>query len=112
MKEIRAYIKPHKLEDVTMALHHIEGFTGMTIVEARGCGRGHLRHSRETLTDAVDHVACVRVEVICADNHAESIIEAIERHAHTGLRGDGKICVFPVEQTVRISSGERGDAAV
>lgn len=112
MKEVRAYIKTHKLAEVTMALHHVEGFSGMTVIEARGCGRGHAHSRHETADDAVDHAPYVRLEIICADNLVESIIEAIERHAHTGLRGDGKICVLPVEQVVRISSGERDAAAV
>ena len=112
MKEVRAYIKTHKLDEVTMALHHVEGFSGMTVIEARGCGRGHARKLHETPADAVDHLPCVRVEIICADNLVDAVIEAIERHAHTGLRGDGKICVLAVEQLIRISSGERGEAAV
>ena len=112
MKEVRAYIKTHKLGEVTMALHHVEGFSGMTVVDARGCGRGHAHGRHETAEDAVDHASCVKIEVICADNLVDAIIEAIERHAHTGLRGDGKICVFSVEQVIRISSGERGPTAV
>ena len=112
MKEVRAYIKSHKLEDVTMAMHHIEGFPGMTVIEARGCGRGHTHGHHETAKDAVDHAPCIRVEIICADNLVDAIVDTIARHAHTGLRGDGKICVLAVEQLIRVSSGERGEAAV
>lgn len=112
MKEIRAYVKPHKLGEVILALHYVQGLTGMTVLDARGFGRGHAKHKHETSDDALDYVPCARIELFCQDDIAETVISTIQQHAHTGLRGDGKIYVLPVEQAVRISSGERGETAV
>ena len=113
MKEIKAYIKPHKLTDVTLALHHVEGLTGMSVSDVRGFGRG-LAHDaphsiREDLADYVPHV---RIEIICRDALVDRVVDAIRKAANTGLRGDGKIYVTPVDDAVRISTGERGEAAV
>ena len=113
MKEVKAYIKPHKLSAVTRALRKIEGVTGVTVTEARGFGRGRARNAKDKIVeDFIDYVPCVRVEVICRDELVEDVVTAIEKAAHTGLKGDGKIYVIPVEQAVRISTGERGESAV
>jgi len=112
MKEIKAYIKRHKLQDITIALGRVAGLTGMTVVESRGHGigwAGRGEHSRDSLTD---YVSGLRLEVICRDEWVEQVVSAIEKAAHTGLRGDGKIYVSDIEMAVRISTGERGDAAV
>ena len=107
MKKIEAFIKAHRLDDVTLALHHVEGLTGMTVSEARGFGRG-----RGSKHNPDDFHQVVRVEVFCTDALMDVVVQAIEGAGHTGLRSDGKVYVLPVEQAVRISSGERGDAAV
>lgn len=107
MKKIEAYIKAHRLDDVTLALHHLEDLTGMTVSEARGFGR-----IRDSGHNPDDFHQVVRVEVFCTDTLTDTVVQTIERAGHTGLRGDGKVYVIPVEQAVRISSGERGDAAV
>lgn len=113
MKEIRAYIKPHKLSEVTLALHRVEGLTGMSVTDVRGFGRGRgKRDEHPSLDEVGDFLAIVRIEVFCKDEFVEKIISTIERAAHTGLRGDGKIYVVPGEQAVRISTGERGEKAV
>lgn len=107
MKKIEAFIKAHRLDDVTLALHHVEGLTGVTVSESRGFGR-----VRDSGHNPDDFHQVVRVEVFCADALADKVVQTIERTGHTGLRGDGKVYVIPVEQAVRISSGERGEAAV
>ena len=113
MKQITAYIKPHKLSDVTRALHRVEGLTGMSAVDVRGFGRGRAKGAPHTITeDLVDYVPHVRVEAVCRDEIVDEVVETIQREAHTGLRGDGKIYVLPAEDAVRISTGERGEAAV
>ncbi|MBA3016157.1 MAG: P-II family nitrogen regulator [Proteobacteria bacterium] len=109
MKEIKAYIAKHKLNDVTRALHKIDGLSGMSVVERYGYGIGWAKAKESGLTDF--HPG-VKVEVICQDDLVEKVISAIEKAAHTGLKGDGKIYVSTIEQAVRISSGERGDGAV
>jgi len=107
MKKIEAFIKTHRLDDVAEALHHVEGVSGMTVTDARGFGRGR---STPIAPDQMQSI--VRIEVFCADILAAKVIEAIETAAHTGLRGDGKIYQIPVDQAVRISSGERGESAL
>ncbi len=113
MKKILAYIKPHKLSKVTLALHQIEGLTGMSVTDVRGFGRGKAndeQHSKaEELQDFIPHV---KIEIACRDEMVEPIISAIEQSAHTGLRGDGKIYISSLEDAVRIQSGERGKVAV
>jgi nitrogen regulatory protein PII len=113
MKHVIAFIKPHKLSDVTLALHRVEGLTGMSAADVRGFGRGRARDMPDTFSEgAADFVPRVRIEVVCRDEIVEEVVETIRREAHTGLRGDGKIYVAPVEDAVRISTGERGEAAV
>ncbi len=113
MKQIQAYIKPHKLSAVTLAFHHMEGLTGVSVCEMKGFGRGRARDVPHSFTeDLVDYVACVKIETVVEDSMVDEIIEVIRREAHTGLRGDGKIYVTPVFDAVRVSTGERGSAAV
>ncbi|ARA93828.1 transcriptional regulator [Rhodothermaceae bacterium RA] len=113
MKAIVAYIKPHKLESVTLALHHVEGLSGVSVVDVRGFGRGRASDAPHTIKEGLaDFIPHVRLEIVCRDALVEPIVETIRREAHTGLRGDGKIFVWPVEDAVRISTGERGEVAV
>ena len=113
MKEIKAYIKPHKLSDVTLALHQLKGLTGMSVLDVRGFGhtRGTEAHHR-TIDDLEDYISHVKIEIVCKDELVENIISTIEKAAHTGLHGDGKIYVSDIDNAVRISTGERGDKAV
>jgi len=113
MKQIQAYIKPHKLSAVTRAFHHIEGLTGMSVLDMKGFGRGRAKDAPHRITeDLVDYVPHVKVEAVVEDHLVDEVVEVIRREAHTGLRGDGKIYVVPVEDAVRISTGERGETAV
>ena len=112
MKHIIAFIKKHKLSEVTLALHKIEGLTGASISDVRGFGRGRAKDAPDRVREELlDFLPRIKIEIFCRDDLVEQIISAIERNAHTGLRGDGKIYVSNVEQAVRISTGERvGDA--
>ncbi len=113
MKEIKAYIKPHKLSAVTLKLHEIERLTGMSVVDVRGFGRSKAKNAKHRIVeDLVDYVPHVKIEIVCEDELVEEIVSVIEKTAHTGLRGDGKIYVTSVETAVRISTGERGEIAV
>ena len=113
MKKIEAFIKEHRLDKVTHALHHVEGLSGMTVTDARGFGRGRGASERHPTPEMIhDFVEIVRIEVFCTDALADAVVAAIETAAHTGLRGDGKIYMIPVEAAVRISTGERGRAAI
>ena len=113
MKRITAYIKPHKLAPVTLALHKIEGLTGLSATNSRGFGRGRALEAPHTVRkDLVDFIPNVRIEVVCLNELVDEIVESIRFQAHTGLRGDGKIYVETIDRAVRISTGERGEAAV
>lgn len=112
MKKIEAIIKPFKLDDVKEALQEI-GLQGITVVEARGFGRqkGHTELYRGA-EYVVDFLPKVKVEVVVPDDQVEKIIEAIVAAAQTGRIGDGKIFVLPVEDAIRIRTGERGENAI
>ncbi|MFH1241567.1 MAG: P-II family nitrogen regulator [Pseudomonadota bacterium] len=113
MKEIKAYIKPHKLSKVTLGLHKIEGLTGLSAMEVRGFGRGKAKDApNRVVEDEIDYIPHVKIEIVCTDDKVEEIISVIEKSAHTGLRGDGKIYISTIDDAVRISTGERGEAAV
>ena len=112
MKLITAIIKPFKLDDVKEALQEI-GLTGITVTEARGFGRqkGHTELYRGA-EYVVDFLPKVKIEVIVDDAMVEKTIEAIVGAAQTGRIGDGKIFVLPVEDVIRIRTGERGPNAI
>jgi nitrogen regulatory protein P-II 1 len=112
MKKIEAIIKPFKLDEVKDALHEV-GLQGITVTEAKGFGRqkGHTELYRGA-EYVVDFLPKVKIEVVLADNQVERAIEAIQTAARTGRIGDGKIFVTPVEQTIRIRTGEIGEEAV
>ena len=108
MKLITAVVKPFKLDDVKQALESV-GVTGMTVSEASGYGRqrGHTEVYRGA-EYTVDLVPKVRVEVLVDDMDAEEAITAIVKAAQTGRIGDGKVWAVPVDEVVRVRTGERG----
>ncbi len=112
MRMIVAIIKPFKLDDVREALSEI-GVRGMTVTEVKGFGRqkGHTELYRGA-EYVVDFLPKVKLEVAVAEEMAERVIEAITNAASTGKIGDGKIFVLPVEQVVRIRTGESGPDAL
>jgi nitrogen regulatory protein P-II 1 len=112
MKKIEAVIKPFKLDEVKDALNAI-GIQGITVTEVKGFGRqkGHTELYRGA-EYVVDFLPKVKLEVIAADTLVPKIIETIEAAAKTGRIGDGKIFVTPVEEVIRIRTGERGEAAI
>ena len=112
MKRIEAIIKPFKLEDVKDELNRI-GVRGITVTEVKGFGRqrGHTELYRGA-EYIVDFLPKIKVEVIVGEELAEQVIEVIEEAARTGKIGDGKIFVTPVEEVIRIRTGERGPGAI
>jgi len=112
MKKVEAIIKPFKLDEVKEALHDV-GIKGITVTEAKGFGRqkGHTELYRGA-EYVVDFLPKVKVEVVMDDSLVERAIEAIQQAAQTGRIGDGKIFVSPIEETIRIRTGERGGDAV
>jgi nitrogen regulatory protein P-II 1 len=112
MKKIEAIIRPHLLESVKDALQTL-GLQGMTISEVKGFGRqkGHTEVYRGS-EYKVEFVPKLKIEVILDDEVVESAIDTIIKAARTGKFGDGKIFVFPVEEAIRIRTGEHGENAV
>jgi len=112
MKLVIAFVKPFKLDEVRDELKAV-GTTGMSVSEVRGFGRqsGQTEVYRGAEYEA-DFVPKVRMEVLVADEQAAEVVDAIRRAARTGEIGDGKIAVLPVEDVVRIRTGERGTDAL
>jgi nitrogen regulatory protein P-II 1 len=112
MKKIEAIIKPFKLDEVKEALSK-EGVQGMTISEVKGFGRqkGHTELYRGA-EYVVDFLPKIKIEVLVPDDKVASVLETIIEAARTGRIGDGKIFVLPVEEVVRIRTGERGEDAL
>jgi len=112
MKKIEVIIKPFKLEDVKDALAEI-GITGMTVTDVKGYGRqqGHseLYRGAEYI---VDFIAKTKIDLVVKDEDVDSVTKAIIESAKTGKIGDGKIFVSPIEDVIRIRTGETGSDAV
>jgi nitrogen regulatory protein P-II 1 len=112
MKKVDAIIKPFKLDDVREALSAV-GITGMTATEVKGFGRqkGHTELYRGA-EYVVDFLPKVKIELVIREDQVDDCVEAITAAARTGKIGDGKIFISPVEQVIRIRTGEEGEAAI
>jgi nitrogen regulatory protein PII len=109
MKMILAIIRPHRIQDVKDALSEI-GVAGLTVTDVRGAGRqkGQVERYRGSEYN-IDLLAKCQIEVAVLDNQCEEVIQAIRKGAFTGEIGDGKIFVLPLEDSMRIRTGERGE---
>ena len=112
MKKIEAVIKPHKIEDVRSALASL-GIMGLTAWEVRGFGRqkGHQELYRGSEYQ-VNFMPKVRLEIVVTDDQVGDVLKAITESAQTGTIGDGKIFVVPIEQAIRIRTGEQNEEAL
>ncbi len=112
MKKIEAIIKPFKLDEVKAALNEI-GVAGMTVTEAKGFGRqrGHKEIYRGAEYQ-VDFIPKMKLEIVVVEPMVEAVVKIILEKANTGSIGDGKIFILPVEQAVRIRTGESGKEAL
>jgi len=112
MKKIEAIIKPFKLDEVREAISAF-GITGLTVTEVKGFGRqkGHTELYRGA-EYVVDFLPKLKIEAVVADDIVDAVVEAIVKSASTGKIGDGKIFISPVEQAIRIRTGETGEGAV
>jgi nitrogen regulatory protein P-II 1 len=112
LKKIEAIIKPFKLDEVKDALAEV-GIQGMTVTEVKGFGRtGGKKEVYRGSAYVVDFVPKVKLEIVVPDEIVADVIEAIEKSAKTNRIGDGKIFVLPVDEVIRIRTGERGKDAV
>ena len=113
MKEIKAIIRPFKLDDVISELHKIEKLPGLTISEIKGFGRTKAKDVDDSFQDGLhSFVKKIKIEIVVNNDIAEKVIEVIQLTAHTGNPGDGKIFIANVVDTVRIRTNERGDRAI
>jgi nitrogen regulatory protein PII len=112
MKLVVAIVKPFKVEDVKEALREV-GIAGLTVTEARGFGRqrGHTEVYRGAEYQ-VDFVPKSRIEVMVDDPQLDGVVDAIVKSARTGKIGDGKIAILPLEDVIRIRTGESGTEAI
>jgi nitrogen regulatory protein P-II 1 len=112
MRKVEAIIKPFKLDEVKEALNEI-GIQGITVSEVKGFGRqkGHTELYRGA-EYVVDFIPKIKMEIIVKDDMVAKVVEVIEESAKTGRIGDGKIFVTPVDEVVRIRTGERGEDAI
>ena len=112
MKKIEAVIKPFKLDDVKEALNEI-GIQGMTISEVKGYGRqkGHKEIYRGA-EYVVDFIPKIKIEIVVAADRVDQVVQKIRAAANTNKIGDGKIFVLPVEEAVRVRTGETGSDAI
>jgi nitrogen regulatory protein P-II 1 len=113
VKKIEAIIRPEKLDEVKHALSE-KGYVGLNIVgvTGRGVQKGIVHAGRGSESYSVDMLPKVKLEVVVADKNCDEVIDLIQKAARTGNIGDGKIFVLPVEQAIRVRTGERGDVAV
>ena len=113
MKEIKAIMQPFLISKVVEALKLIPGLPGVTVSDVRGFGRAQAVGAVNTVAEgAVEYVKKSKLEVVVPDEMAEKVVEAIQRNAHTGNAGDGKIFVYSVDDVVRIRTGEHGNSAI
>jgi len=113
MNYVIAYFKKDHLTEVILPLHQLEGLSGVSVSEIKGFGRGRSRDAAARMEEEpVDFIRRIRLEAFCPAVLVESVIDIIEKNAFTGHAGDGKIYVMPLQQAVRISTGERGEEAV
>ena len=112
MKKLECIIRPFKLEEVIEALTNV-GIRGMTVSEVRGFGRsrGHTELYRGS-EYTIEFVPKLKLEIVVAEEDLDQALEAVQQSASTGKIGDGKIFVLPIDETVRIRTGEKGPAAV
>jgi len=112
MKKLECIIRPFKLEEVKEALSSV-GVRGMTVSEVRGFGRsrGHTELYRGS-EYTIEFVPKLKIEVVVAEENVDKVVEAVREAASTGKIGDGKIFVLPIDETIRIRTGERGPAAI
>ena len=112
MKKIEAIIRAEKFQDVKSALE-MKGFYGMTVTDVRGRGRQKgMQIQFRGRTMEVDLLQKVKIELVVRDEEVEEVVELITNFARTGNTGDGKIFIIPVEEVIRIRTGERGEKAL
>ena len=113
MKEIKAIIRPSKLLEVTEELHEIQGLPGVTVSEIKGFGKDRARNAADKIVyEMVEFIPRIQLEVVVDDGMVEDVVNVIQKYAHTGNTGDGKIFVSTVDEVVKIRTNQRGRDAM
>ncbi len=113
MKEIKAIIQPAMLTKVILALKEHPGLPGVTVSEVKGFGKSRAQDAQSKVVhEAVDYAGKAKLEIVVPDELWKEVVTLIEKNAHTGRAGDGKIFVYDVKEVVKISDGERGEKAI
>lgn len=113
MKEIKAIIRTSKFWDVTVELQRIEGLPGVTVSEIKGFGKSRAKNAKDKIVyEMVDLIPRIKLEVVVKDEQANEVVDVIQRAAHTGNTGDGKIFVIDVENVIKIRTNEKGVNAI
>lgn len=113
MKEIKAIIQPAVLTKVILALKDHPGLPGVTVSEIKGFGKSRAKEAQaKVVYESVDYALKVKLEIVVPDNLWKEVVTLIEKNAHTGRPGDGKIFIYDVKEVVKISDGERGEKAI
>lgn len=113
MKEIKAVLRPEKVTPVVEALAELDNLPGVTLAPVRGFGKGRWRHAPDKVVEGpLAYVERVKLEIAVPDARVAEVVDLIARIARTGNTGDGKIWVIPIEESVKIRTGERGEAAL
>ena len=112
MKMICAIFRPHRLQDVKEALADL-GVVGLTVTDVRGAGRQKGQVERYRGSEyTIDLLAKIKIEVAVLDDQCEEVVQAIRKAAYTGEIGDGKIFILPLDDSVRVRTGERGEDSI
>jgi len=113
MKEIKAIIQPFMLSKVINALKEHGNLPGVTVSDVRGFGKTQVKELPNTVTeDSIGYAMKVKLEIVVSDEMIEEVVEIINKNAHTGNIGDGKIFVYTVDEVVKIRTGETGEGAI
>ena len=113
MKEIKAIIRPFKLDVVITELHKIETLPGITISEIKGFGKSKAKGAVDSIKDGLhEFIPRVKLELVVNDDIVDEVLDTIQKSAHTGNTGDGKIFVLEVNNTIKIRTNEQGESAI
>jgi nitrogen regulatory protein P-II 1 len=113
MKEIKAIFRPSRLLEVTEELQRIEGLPGVSVAEIRGFGKGRAKNAPDKVTyEMVEFLPRVQLEVVVHDAMVDEVVNVIQKYAHTGNTGDGKIFVSTIDDVVKIRTNQRGENAI
>jgi len=113
MKEIKAIIRPSRLLEVTEKLREIDGLPGVTVLEIKGFGKGRAKSTKDKVVyEMVEFIPRIQLEVVVHKEMVAEVVNVIQKYAHTGNTGDGKIFVSTVDEIIKIRTNERGKEAI